>query len=34
MICPRTVVQSKYSTFTTINITLSEVRELDGGDDY
>ena len=34
MICPSTVAQSKYSTFTIVNVTLFEVGELGGGDDY
>ena len=33
MICRGTVAQSKYSTFATINVTVSKVRELGGGDD-
>ena len=34
MICPGTVAQSKYSTLPIVNVTLSEVRELGGGDEY
>ena len=34
MICPGTIAQSKYSTLLIVNITLSEVKELGGGDEY
>ena len=33
MICHGTIAQSKYSTFVTINVTISEVTELGGGEE-